>query len=846
MLDAIDAAPPRSVVIAGPAGAGKTRLAGEALHRRGADGGTVRHVVATRAGAGYPYVVLAGLLGAETTPSTPLDAIRVARRALPGDGLLVVDDVQWLDEASAVVVHGLVTDGWCTLLATLRTGETAPDPVLALWKDGWADRLDLGPLDEQALAAMAETAAGGPVDGHVVKVLQQVSGGNALYAREWLLAALDSGALQPVHGVWLLKKHPEAPPRLVELVIGRVSVLAPPEREVLELVAVAQQLPLHVATARHDPAAVEALEVAGFVVVDGEGDAATVRPAHPLVGESLRVSMGTARAARVLRVLADDLSATGTGSAREALQVVRWRLDAGVALPAEELLDAARAAMSVGDVTGAGRLARAARAAGAGWDVELLEGDIAILSARPADAEQVLATALASADSEDRRVAAAFARAYNLAAQLDRYGDAAGILDEVAADLAPDDRVAFEARTAMVHVMAGHPLLGRTRALPAVDDERVGGNASYAAALASALLGRRDEVEVHVARFLRTVRGRPLNRLPESVLPYRAMARTDAGDLAGGLQDARDAYDTAVRAGDREGQATASLVLGRLALVTGRVSDALAHQREATAVNRELGDVTALRWTLGGLGLSYAMAGDVEAADEVVAELAGTPAHLPTLEAELALRAGAWAAAARGELSVARSLLEQAAEHASRHDQRAAEVVLRHDLVRLGTSAAQSERLAELAGLVDGPLPRLRAEHARVAAEGDAAGLEGVAQRLEELGLLLDAAEALTAAGRRWRSEGERRRAAAATARAAALATRCPGARTPGLLLPDEPVPLTAREREIAVLAARGRASKEIASALYLSPRTVDNHLQRVYAKLGVSGREGLAALLGV
>ena len=69
---------------------------------------------------------------------------------------------------------------------------------------------------------------------------------------------------------------------------------------------------------------------------------------------------------------------------------------------------------------------------------------------------------------------------------------------------------------------------------------------------------------------------------------------------------------------------------------------------------------------------------------------------------------------------------------------------------------------------------------------------------------------------------------------------------------------LTPREREIAELASRARTSKDIAAALVLSVRTVDNHLSNVYVKLGVSsgasspgrsgsghGRPGLAAREG-
>jgi DNA-binding CsgD family transcriptional regulator len=51
---------------------------------------------------------------------------------------------------------------------------------------------------------------------------------------------------------------------------------------------------------------------------------------------------------------------------------------------------------------------------------------------------------------------------------------------------------------------------------------------------------------------------------------------------------------------------------------------------------------------------------------------------------------------------------------------------------------------------------------------------------------------------------------------------------------------LTSREREIALLVAQGRTSKEVAAALVLSVRTVDNHLQRIFAKLGVTSRAQL------
>ena len=55
---------------------------------------------------------------------------------------------------------------------------------------------------------------------------------------------------------------------------------------------------------------------------------------------------------------------------------------------------------------------------------------------------------------------------------------------------------------------------------------------------------------------------------------------------------------------------------------------------------------------------------------------------------------------------------------------------------------------------------------------------------------------------------------------------------------------LTDRERQIAKLAANGVPSREIADQLYISTRTVENHLQRVYTKLGVTGRPELGTAL--
>lgn len=55
---------------------------------------------------------------------------------------------------------------------------------------------------------------------------------------------------------------------------------------------------------------------------------------------------------------------------------------------------------------------------------------------------------------------------------------------------------------------------------------------------------------------------------------------------------------------------------------------------------------------------------------------------------------------------------------------------------------------------------------------------------------------------------------------------------------------LTPSEHRVARLAAEGRSNREIAQELYVTLKTVEGHLVRVYGKLGIEGRGELARVL--
>jgi DNA-binding CsgD family transcriptional regulator len=203
-------------------------------------------------------------------------------------------------------------------------------------------------------------------------------------------------------------------------------------------------------------------------------------------------------------------------------------------------------------------------------------------------------------------------------------------------------------------------------------------------------------------------------------------------------------------------------------------------------------------------------------------------------------------AAARGRLAEARALLTDGADQAAAVGLITTEALLLTEAARYGAARDVADRLAALAEVCDGTLAPARARFAAALAADDPVQLEQVGNDLEVTGSDLLAAEAATVAAAAYRRAGDPRRATAASRQARTRLDRCGPALTPllltaGLVNAD----LTPRERDVALAASHGESSKEIATSLGLSVRTVENHLHRAYTKLGVTSRRGLAEALG-
>jgi DNA-binding CsgD family transcriptional regulator len=322
---AIGAGGAGGVVLAGTAGAGRTRLLREALHRASRDGRDVLQIAATRCTAAIPFGAVASLLppgGPAAGP--PWELLRRATDHLvrpTAQPPLVVgaDDVHLLDPESAALLHHLVLHGAVFLLAAVRAGEPAPDAVAALWKDGLAGRLTVHPLPAAAIDDLLVQALGTAVQDGARQHIQWVTSGSPLLLRELLAGALDEGALVRQETGWGWKDQPYYGAALVEVVDGWLAALGDGSRTVLEVVACAEPLPAELLNeladrGALDPAAVETAERLGVISCGYSGSRQVMRPAHPIYGEVIRATLPRGKAQRIAGWLAGAGAGLGAGT----------------------------------------------------------------------------------------------------------------------------------------------------------------------------------------------------------------------------------------------------------------------------------------------------------------------------------------------------------------------------------------------------------------------------------------------------------------------------------------------------------------------------------------------------
>ena len=844
-------------VLVGAAGVGKTRLVAEFLARAEREGAAVFRTAVTASAATVPFGAFAGVLpvapGTDRLALFQSAAVGLREQAEGRPSIVAVDDAHVLDDGSAALVHHLAASGSAFVVLTVRSGPPVPDPVVALWKDGLAARLDLQPLSGPEAARLLTEVLGGQVDTATARRLWEQSEGNALFLRELVASGLELGTLVERGGVWAAPAGLGPGPRLAELIDKRIGTVSADEQALLEILAVGEPLGADLLRAVTSPEVPTELEDRGLIRVEPSGRRRNVRLAHPLYAERVAAGLGVLRRDEISRRLADAVDETGARRADDTFRIAAWRLDGGGAIEPETLVVAARRALALHDQDLAERLARAAADAGGGSAAIVELGNALYWQGRHEDVLELLGSTAGTPRDDRDRSQAAILEGSTWFFGLGDGAAAERALLAVEADIAdPAWRADVVAHRAGLAVYSGRITEGLDVALSVLDDPLSGDRACARAwapvVLALALSGRTGEAEAATPTAL-DVSFRLVDELP-SLVGAVLVSRCVGLWLAGELVELARSSEALLGPGEPdpadETRGFRAFLLGRAHLARGLVPEAILQLREAAAMLREQDPGRVLAWCLSGLAHARALAGDAEGAEAALTECdEERSAAFRVWEAELLL-ARAWARFAAGERSAARTLAVDAADLARTLGAPAVEVVALHDALRLGAGEEVTDRLLVTAGAVDGRFAPLAVGHATALRLGDGDGLDAVARAFEEIGALLLAAEAAAEAAAAHEAAGRSGARLASIAHAHRLADRCGGARSPALAGLDAPVPLaglTAREREVAELAARGLSNPEIAERLFVSVRTVHNHLAHVFAKLGITRRGDLAPL---
>jgi DNA-binding NarL/FixJ family response regulator len=895
LLDGARAGRGGTLVLSGAPGIGKTAL----LELAATHGGGMR-TLRVRGVEAEPELVFAGLLELVTPVVGELDRLPVGQSAAlarvigvaPGPAvdrlavygatlgllaalaekqplLVLVDDAQWLDRASlealAFAAHRLQHDA-LAIIWSLRDGSAAE-----LLLDGF-DRIALAGLGEESARALLAAAHPGLAPNAARAIAVAVRGNPlALHEVPALLNEAQRAGVEP-----LLEPLPVSE-TLRRKFATQFAAQPATTREALLIAAIDDRddvgsLAAALRARGLDLDALAPAEAAGLICIDG----GRFEFRHPLVRAAVHASAPAAATRAAHRALAAALDGAGTEDRR------CWHLALSLVEP---------------DEAAAGALAALAeRSRGHGWPAaaqayeraahlspdasaraqRLVAGAEAfeMIGRRDRAAELLRAAGAATGDVRVR------AHAMHLRAMLAASDDPPGALDELvrgAAAVESDDpeRAAMMLVDA-IDLLLVHPVLRGDTAEPVRRAEWI---ARRATRLAWPHGGRTEQL-------LRLRNGDVLGwlgKIEAAQAEWLLAAGIGVGDDAVGLtrvgealfsagEDARarEVLDRAVRLA-REAGALSALpeAVSLLSLVDARTGDLSAAAAEAVEwadLSRALGLAGEEARALAQLAWVEGLRGREQVVRELVAEVAALhrttgaapPDTLPSGALELAL--GHWDAAVEQLEPLFVSRTRDAAADAIAP--RTVAPLLIEAYVRAGRRAEAQPLLGSYIAAAE----RSGRDHVRALAlrcRGVYAGDEEAFAAALELhsagGNRYEAARTALAAGELLRRR-RRRTEARVQLRAAVAGFEATGALAWAERAADELAAsgerarrrspstaddLTPQELQVAGLVAQGLTNREVAEKLFLSPKTIESHLGRVFRKLGVHTRTQLAVAVG-
>ena len=798
-----------------------------------------------------------GAVGAAT-----LGVLRAAAKRAPL--LVAIDDIQWLDAASAAAIRFALRrlgDEPVALLATRRVGP-GPDALDTGLVEDRLTRVSLGPLDLDVLQTILHERLGEPVPRPVIARLAEVSGGNPYYALE-----LARAAFREAGGAGVSTELP-LPEGIQAVLQHRLRALPVATREALGTVAAMGQPPVATVARAVDLGVLDAAFAAG--VLEEHGD--RLRFEHPLLAEAAyRLLPPSRRRATHVRLaeLVSDIE--------ERAQHLAAAATATDAVVAAEIAAGAEAAASRGAPAAAAELLEAS----ARLDPEperAARRRLEAIGQHTAAGDGRRAIALSRALIEELPAGPLRSRALVARAGLDgQVDDLLELSSQAVAEAGDDSEAMIEALLNRGFLLSlrsegeeAYESLRRAYDLSGADSPRalrvkaMCGFAEYARS-------RGEPGAMELLRAAAELEGDDL--IPNAYWgPGTVLGRllVFADQLEEGRRLLEYRFRRAVELGDDDSRVGLSLHLAELYVREGRFDEAVRRAEEGMAI-QEASYAEEAQGSLSYIrALALAHRGDIQQARELGERgLDLCESQSDVLFANMHRAALGFLELSEGDHAATVARLGPLAEQfrAEPFDPGAPHAAYIPDVVeamvalgRLDDAEALLEAWDEAGRRFDsGRAPatsaRCRALIAAARGESETAlrHAEASVERLRELPLPFELARSLIVLGnlnRRTRrkaparaaldealemleSMGARLWAERARGELARIGGRAPSAG------------LTPTEERVADLVAEGRSNKEVASILFVSVRTVEANLTRIYAKLGIRSRTELASRRG-
>jgi len=830
---------------------------------------------------------------------------RLAQAARPSGLLLVLDDLQWADEASAVLLADVVRQLRGTLILVLATyresaaGDTSAGLLPRLSADANTERVDLGGLPAGAVGDML-LAAGLPASAEAAGVVHSETGGNPFLVRELarMLAEQRRGGL--------------VPGRVAEVTAHRLAQLPDRARELVQTAAVAGNSFSAGVVARILDVPVLALlgpldecQAAGFLVAgDRPGDH---RFSHALVRSAVAAGLSAAEQRRLHAAAADAIEALYEGRLELHLaEVARHRVEASLPGDRAEAVAACEAAAGVAAESlafeEAVRLYRQALSVGEG---EIGENDRSRLELALAEAlhrsgdlpgsQQTAAGVGRRAERRrDRGLLARTALVMEATGVPEWDGEICRICEQaLAGDDLPDGlRTRVSSRYAQALVYRGeYDRAGQVSR----DALAAAGSAGDPVALVDALRARQlaccapdgvAERAVLASRMLEAADAAGSTWLELWGRLWRIDTLFETGQLRSVRRELADLEGCVERLPGPLAQLHFLMYSATLALATGRFTEATQLAWQAYKVFSDMGHPVAFGGCsaiLGqaGLYIGFGRSGLIELWDQIPAHLRvedvdttrGVATVFPALTLALIRLHQGDRAAAEAAYALAGPVRSWTPSPALRMAAWAHGLAVAIRLGQMADIEFLAARFEPFRGhhVANGAGPGTYMGPVELPLGQAAAALGQLDPAIEDLrtaasicdtngtrGYAVQARVELAAALTRRQAPGDRDEALAALAAAAREAGQLgmvPFTEWTGQLqaqltaapVGDSPAPagdspLSPRELEVARLVGRGLTNKQIGQTLYVSERTAENHVQHILTKLGLRNRSQIAA----